>query len=48
MSERGKQKNTILQTNNNEGGCDFSQKQARMEMQKEDERKIVSRMMKKV
>jgi hypothetical protein len=48
MSDRIEKQKSIHQTNGVEDTCRISQKQARMEMKKEDERKQISKMMEKL
>jgi hypothetical protein len=48
MSDHIEKQKSIHQTNSDGDTCSLSQKQARMEMKKEDERKQISKMMEKL
>jgi hypothetical protein len=48
MSDQTEQQKSMHQTNADGDTCSLSQKQARKEMKKEDERKQISKMMEKL
>lgn len=48
MSDNTEKQKNMHQTNGGGDTCSLSQKQARMEMRKEDERKQISKMMEKL